>query len=148
MEGPEGEGETNEGTTNPSMEPSASAEPMLLAEVTDGIHQKLPPLPRPEYSEHPPLPQPETSVKSSPRLKPSPSPQPPPGPQSSAIEPQHAPVEDFHMKDEPLADPVLRSDALSSSDDLTPPPDAGVQQSQTQTALSSELSDLESDVYE
>jgi hypothetical protein len=53
------------------------------------------------------------------------------------------------MKNEPLADPVLgASDALSSmtSEDLTPPPEARGHQSRT--ALSSELSDLDSEMYE
>jgi len=106
MEGPEGE--TNEGTTNPSMEPSASVEPMQQVNGPDGIQQELRP------------------TTSSP-AQPLPAQLPEPA----------SPAKDDHMKDEPMTEGIS-----NLTGDLTPPPETGGQQP---TALSSELSDIDSD---
>lgn len=129
MEDPERE--TNEGTTNPSMELSASAEPILR--VSGGIHQELPRPLQPSSPQYFPPPQQ------------SPPPQLSPVSQLLVHEPQQTPSEDVHMKNEPLADPALGvTDAISGPEDLTPPPE--VDDLPSQTALSSDLSDLESNI--
>ncbi|KAF8586044.1 hypothetical protein K439DRAFT_1659937 [Ramaria rubella] len=116
MEGPDDE--SNEGITNPSAEPSASAEPQ-----TDVG------LPGPAQSPPP------TATQHSPQA---------PSSQSHSSEPQQVRSGvQTSMKDEPTDHSLTESGVLPQGSVLIPPP-ADIRESQT--ALSSELSDLDSEV--